>query len=64
MALGRLSKSRGGTPTGERVPLDARRIRRCGSSNMRLSAFRLPRFLLRKQGEQGGMSDARNSLCC
>ena len=37
-------KSRGGTPTGERVPLDARRARWRGGWTMRLSAFRLSFF--------------------
>ncbi len=40
-------KSRGGTPTGERVPLDARRARWRGGWTMRLSAFRLSSFFLR-----------------
>ena len=57
MALGRLSKSRGGTPTGERVPPDARRAPPLSSpasgrmkvagaevGDTRLPAFRLPLF--------------------
>jgi hypothetical protein len=55
VALGRLSKSRGGTPTGERVPPDARRalssVLRASEEDegggaevgdTRLPAFRLP----------------------
>jgi hypothetical protein len=45
-----LDESRGGTPTGERVPQDARRIRWCGGYGPRLSAFR---FLFYWLGETG-----------
>jgi len=37
-----LGKSRGGTPSSERVPSHARRIARCGGFGTRLPAFRLP----------------------
>jgi hypothetical protein len=47
VAFARRSKRRGGTPTGERAALfSARRIRRCGSFDTRLSAFCLLFFLL------------------
>ena len=37
-------KSRGGTPTGERVPLDARRIRGCGQGHHASAGVPLPFF--------------------
>jgi hypothetical protein len=36
-----LGESRGGTPTGVRIPLDARPCQRHGRMEMRLSAFRI-----------------------
>ncbi len=47
LSLGMMSPSgenRGGTPTGERAPLSARRTRWCGSWSPRLSAFGFPFF--------------------
>ena len=61
MAFARCRKCRGGTPTGERVPLDARRIRRCGCWTTRLSAFCLP--FTRKDGEgEERVAGAKNEV--
>ena len=49
MAFVRLSESRGGTPTGVRVPLDARRAK-ARRLDLRLSAFCLPLLDERRSG--------------
>ena len=46
MAFGRRSERHGGTPTGERVPLDARRARWRGGWTHALVGVPLPLFVV------------------